>query len=191
MGERLYHAHSRRRDYEHLAKWFAEMDDLDEAHCLSAAAFGLAHPRHLAADDNLSDDMDALIWEETPHERIIEPRLRTYKRRTRANPGQYRKDEQQQVMTAYLEERKRERTLVADLLKRGRFRISELGKVDPHVRKTILRWLSRCYQNPERTTRTDTGELLKLVGDSDELTLLVAEDGTLEMPDLAFNAEGP
>ncbi len=46
LGESRHNLRSRRMDYLHLAKWFANSVSLAEAHLLSACVFGVFHTRH-------------------------------------------------------------------------------------------------------------------------------------------------
>ena len=47
LGEKYQNLRSRKKDYLHLAAWFAELDSLEEAHKLSSAVFGVFHTKHI------------------------------------------------------------------------------------------------------------------------------------------------
>ena len=66
IGERQQHFRSRKNDYLHLAKWFANCSSLDEAHKISSVVFGAMTIQHLQLEQGTTDNLHSDTWEEDP-----------------------------------------------------------------------------------------------------------------------------
>src|SRR5699024_774216 len=165
LGERYHHFRSRKKDYLYLAKWFANMTDVYEAHELAAVVFGVSHTRHLFSDHIPTDDIYTSIWEEAPMEHETNPRIRNYREKTRAGAiinQQALKEEAKRV------------------------HLDQLPVIEPHVRKILLSWIGRAMMRKDKTIQTEHGRVVKVHLIRDERMVLQAEDGSLEMPKVIF-----
>lgn len=86
LGETHHNLRNRRLDYLHLAKWFSNLDTVQEAHELSACVFGVFDTRHLWADrPKQTESFEVEIWDEPPSEIEIRPKVRNYREKGRPN----------------------------------------------------------------------------------------------------------
>ncbi|MDI6813507.1 MAG: TIGR02677 family protein [Desulfitobacteriaceae bacterium] len=190
LGENHHHIRSRRTDYLHLAKWFAGLKNLEEAHELSACVFGVFHTRHLLVTQaKQTESFDLEIWDEPPVMLTIRPRIRNYHEKTKASAVQNRSREKEAAREAYLKERETEDRLLRSLMSQEQIVIRDLPVVNAAMRKTLLYWIAKCMVNPERKGKTDTGEIFRLHLASSRRIRLQADDGVLEMPDYVLEFE--
>jgi len=184
LGERLHHARSRQRDYEHLAHWFAGMTDLADAHKLAAVVFGAPTPRHLFADQEPeTEDLNARLWDCRPEKLTVKPRIRRYKERTKPGAIVSRQEEKAKALADFLKQKEAERQLVADIMRRRQVTLSELETVDPFVRKTLLNWIGKCAAANADAALTETGHRVRLRAQAGKRAKLTSEDGVLDTPD--------
>lgn len=186
LGERYHNFRSRRKDYLHLAEWFGRMDNIDEAHQLSAAVFGVFHTRHLFADPKQSEDIHSEIWDHAPTEITLKPRVRTYREKTRAGAVISHSEKKEQIYQEYMRTKEAEQQMIEVLIKQDRIYISDLPLVDPYVRKTLLQWIGKCMSSSDQTAKTESGRRFKMWQIDDRRVVLQAEDGALEMPNYIF-----
>jgi uncharacterized protein (TIGR02677 family) len=192
LGERSQAFRSRRHDYLHLAGWFGQLEDLNEAHKLAALLFGVRRTRHFYGEPRASDDIDRQVWEEPPTLVTLIPRVVGYREKTRPGAVTERSAEKQVVLREYIERQRYYETLIDQLIVDQRIVIADLPEVDPFVRKTLLGWIARCSQTPDRWIQTETGRKLRLLrGNAGWRVILRCSDGSLELPDfiLEFAAE--
>lgn len=182
QGERHHTFRSRKRDYLHIAGWFAACTDIRAAHELSAAVFGAFHSRHLYAAPKETEDIYAQIWEQPPTEITLRPRVRAYREKTRPNAAADHVDEKARVAAEYLRERESERELIDRLMSGDRIVVGELPVVEPHVRKTLLYWIAKCMGSRDRAGKTETGRSFRLEKIDNRRVVLRSRDGNLMMP---------
>ena len=187
LGERHSASRSRYQDYLYLAGWFSSLASVEEAHKLAAALFGASGVRHICAQQRESEDMDGDIWAEMPTVLSVKPSVNTYREKTRPGAVVDRKAEKEAARAAYLQEKVAEQALVDGLSSDGRsIVLASLGVQPPIVRKTLLNWISRCMGQGNWTAKTEDGRLVRLVRRSEAKIALECTDGTLQLPDLAF-----
>lgn len=186
LGEKQHNFKSRKRDYLHLALWFSRMDDVREAHKLSAVVFGLFHTRHLYAETKQSEDIQAEVWDLPPTTIILKPRVKSYREKTKPGAVISHTRQKEAMLREYLEQKEREQRLIESLVQGDTMILSELPTVDPYVRKTILTWIGKCMASPDHCTKTETGRRIRLLKLSEETITLTSMDGVLRMPNYAF-----
>ena len=186
LGERQQHFRSRKKDYLHLAQWFAETDALDEAHKISSVVFGAMTVQHLHMEDALSDNLHADTWELEPVEWPIKPRTIHYREKTKPGAFQSNKEKKQKQRKKYLEERLKERAMIAKHISQGVIKLSEIGNIDPFVRKVFLSWIAKSAVAKNHTIRTDDGLIVEVRLNREKMITLTAEDGVLKMPETVF-----
>ena len=183
LGERYHNFRSRRKDYLHLAQWFSKLENLDEAHELSACVFGVFQTRHLYADVKATEDIYAEVWDQPPTVLTIKPRVRQYKEKTRAGAVVMREKEKQEALEKYLLEKEAERKLIVELMQQDKIVIGKLTtNVDPYIRKTLLNWIGKAMGSMNRQAKTETGQRFRLSRLDDTRVTLCCEDGNLELP---------
>ncbi|MCP8969354.1 TIGR02677 family protein [Ectobacillus ponti] len=186
VGERHQHFRSRKKDYLHLAKWFAESESMEEAHQISSIVFGLTTVRHLHVEQGTTDNLHADPWEEKPSLLTIKPRTVHYREKTKPGAFSLQKEKREQQRKQYLAERQQEKQLIEAYMDQGVIQLSSLPAVEPFVRKTLLGWIGKSVTAKDSIVKTDYGFLVKVMLDPEKSITLKAEDGDLVMPDAVF-----
>lgn len=184
IQERKRSGLSRKKELEHLARWFASVETVEEAHRLSAFTFGLFPTRHLQGEDlRDSDRADMSSWQERPMVRIL--RSRSRKRGERLPVEAVRDNEQrkQREREAFKLRQAEEWRMIAALVEQDSVKISEFGPVTTEERRRLLQWIGRCMTaGSSYSFVTPEGVRIRLSNPStEERTVLNAEDGDLEM----------
>lgn len=182
MGERHHNHKSRRRDFLHLAQRFSQCADLDEAHILSACVFGIANTRHFYAPVKDTEDIYAEVWERPSVELTLTPRIRNYRAKTRPNAIIDRSRDKNAMLAKYLQEKEAEARMLTSLISDEKIELSRLGIIEPHVRRTLLVWISRALANDQKLVKTESGRRFQLQGGQGQISLRCT-DGSLRMPD--------
>lgn len=189
IGERQQHFRSRKKDYLHLAKWFTECEDLEQAHRLSAAVFGSMTIRHLHLEEGTTDNLHTDTWDETPSLFTLTPRTNRYREKTKPGSFASNKEKKRTQRERYLEERRQEKQLIEQHMDKGTIRLSALPTVEPFVRKVLLGWIGKSMADKKRTVKTDYGLTVKVTLIPEQTIRLESEDGNLLMPDAIFEFE--
>jgi uncharacterized protein (TIGR02677 family) len=189
IGERQQHFRSRKNDYLHLAKWFADSSSLDEAHKISSVVFGAMTIQHLQLEEATTDNLHSDTWDEDPVILTIKPRTNRYRERTKPGSMTSNEEKKKKQREAYLEERRKERILIDQYMTEGKIKLSALTKVEPFVRKVLLSWIGKSMASKDRKVKTDYGLIVKVTLDKENTILLESHDGSLKMPDCLFEFE--
>lgn len=187
LGERHHNFRSRKKDYLHLAEWFSRMDDVKDAHKLSATVFGVFHTKHLFADIKSTEDIYRDIWEEAPTELTIKPRVRHYREKTKPSALQDHKLEKEMMMNQYLQEKEKEQEMIRQYMNGNKIVFRELPTIDANIRKTLLSWLGKAMANKDYTAKIETGKKIKVKKVDDSTITLRSEDGVLQMPNFEIH----
>lgn len=185
MGERNQNFRSRREDYIHLSKWFNELEDIDDAHELFAAAFGVSHTRHYYINEYPSDDIYTDTWDLEPVTHETKPMIRAY--REKSSPGAVvdRSEKRLKSRKIYLEEKRQERAWIEKYIKNKRINLDEIKHIEPIVRQIFLSWIGKAMNQEDWTIQTDIGIRVKVIMHKQRITLH-SDDGDLDMPNVSF-----
>lgn len=186
LGERHHLFRSRKRDYLHLAKWFDSLENLEEAHRLSAVVFGVFHTRHFYGDQIPTDNIHTDVWEEEPIRFETKPKIRNYREKTKAGAIESRKDLKEKMREAYLREKRLEQQAIGKYMRGNEIRLEEIPFIESHVRKMFLTWISKATARADRVIKTEHGRTVKVHIAKDRRILLRSDDGVLEMPAITF-----
>lgn len=186
LGERHQYFRSRKKDYLHVAKWFAALDNMDEAHELSAAVFGVFHTQHLFSNQVPTENIYTSVWEEAPIHHETKPRTRNYREKTR--PGAIISQEEEKAATkrAYLKQKQIEQETLEQYIDGNEIHLDKLPTIEPYVRKMFLNWIGKAMMREDKTVQTEHGRTVKVVVDEEVDIHLHAEDGSLTMPKVTF-----
>jgi uncharacterized protein (TIGR02677 family) len=174
INDRRVNRTDRIADLRTLARWFAETDTDAEAHRLWMAAFGLTPSRHLTVDAESLNEREAhpirpqTSWADAPALRIT-PRLRLtghYNRKGAPRTLIDRSQEKAYLAAMVQEEAKQIEAARADLLGRGKVRLSNLGPLSVQSFGLFLELLGDAL-----TARTEEGRKIEVR--STDGTLLV------------------
>jgi uncharacterized protein (TIGR02677 family) len=184
LGETHHNLRNRRLDYLHMAKWFASLETLQEAHELSACVFGVFHTRHLWVDSpKQTESFEVEVWQEPPSQVEIRPKVRSYKEKSRPNAVVDQSERKKAALEDYLRQKESEQQLLENLIQDNQIVLRRLPELTTFIRKTLLTWISKCMTNPKRQGKTETGRSFSLKRAGDRPIQLRCEDGMLEMPD--------
>ncbi|WP_077301403.1 TIGR02677 family protein [Virgibacillus pantothenticus] len=186
LGERHHYFRSRKKDYLHLANWFASMENVDEAHELSAVAFGVLHTRHLFSDHIPSEDIYTDTWQEQPIKHETNPRIRNYREKTKAGAIINQREAKETVRKQYLQEKLAEQNTIEKYIEGNTITIENLPIIETNVRKMLLSWIGKAMAKQDRTFKTEHGRVVKVHLTPERRVPLRAEDGTMEMPAVTF-----
>lgn len=189
IGERQQHFRSRKNDYLHLAKWFANSPSLDDAHKISSVVFGSMTIQHLQLEEGTTDNLHSDTWEENPTILTLKPRTNRYREKTKPGSMTSNAEKKTRQREQYLEERRQERVLIDQYMTEGVIQLSALSKVEPFIRKVLLGWIGKSMASKDRKVKTDYGLVVKVTIDKENSILLESDDGTLKMPDALFEFE--
>jgi uncharacterized protein (TIGR02677 family) len=188
MQERKRSGVSRKKELEHLALWFAQMESLDDAHRLAGYAFSLFQTRHLQGEDmRTSDRADLSMWEEAPTIRTLRSRSRKRTGKQDTEPVPENEERKRREREAVLKRQAEEWEAMQALIGPGELRISQLGTVPAKTRIRLLHWIGRCSAASNHTFVTPEGvRVMMRNAGTVQRTVLVSEDGELNLPDYEF-----
>ena len=182
LGEKYQNLRSRKKDYLHLAAWFAELDSLEEAHKLSSAVFGVFHTKHIYAEEKATEDIYKDVWEEAPTVLTIKPKIRQYREKTKPSSLTDHKLEKEMVLNEYLNQKEAEEHQIFQYIQDHKIIFGNLPLIDKSVRKILLQWLTKALSTKNQTTKVEIGKRIKVRKINDELITLQSTDGELVMP---------
>lgn len=176
---------SRRLDLEAVARRFAELDNVQDAHRLAAYVFGLFPSRHLQGEDRRETERaDASTWEEPPNIRLIRSRSRRRTVRGASEPMRNQQAKREAYRERVQELIAEEQAFLERMLAYGTVRISELAQVDGKERLRLLQWIGRCTAVTSRSFVTADGCTVSVqLPDAGATGVLRCDDGELVMPD--------
>ncbi|MDI3481254.1 MAG: hypothetical protein PWQ97_909 [Tepidanaerobacteraceae bacterium] len=184
IAESRSRALSRKADYLKLAAAFARCKSLDEAHLLSAAAFGAFNPRHLCIkQERDTESINSGVWEEKPCLFFLKPRVRSYSEGGRTCAIRDSGELKDRSLRKYLQDLERERRMLESLISQNRINLAELPELEPSVRATLLRWIGKAMGNGTKMAKTEDGRLYRVIFPKNgERIWLRCTDGNINMP---------
>lgn len=182
LGEKHQNLRSRKKDYLHLAAWFAEIESLAEAHQLSSAVFGVFHTKHIYAEEKATEDIYKDVWEEAPTILTIKPRVRQYREKTKPSALQDYKLEKEMILNDYLNQKEAEKKQILQYIQDNKIIFKNLPVIDASIRKTLLQWLAKALSTKEKITKVEIGKKIRVSKMNDEPIVLQSTDGDLVMP---------
>lgn len=189
MGERNQNLRSRGEEYLHLAGWFSDIEETDDAHKLFSVAFGVSNTRHYYIDQNPTDDIYTDTWHIEPMIHITKPMIRTYREKTAANSVADRSEQRMEARAAFLEEKRIEREWIQKYMHGRMIELEKLETVESKVRQIFLNWIGKAMGQKDRTVQTDMGIRIKVHLLDGRITLH-SDDGRLDMPNVSFELIG-
>ena len=184
IAESRNSAANRKEEYKKLCEMFLKCKDIDEAHCLSAMAFGIFNTKHIKGDIvRKTESVNASIYEEEPLKIEIRPKVRLYREKAVKNPIQDKSEKKNKLREEYIKSLQYEKSIVESYIKDNAIEIAALPEIEAHVRITILKWIARACSNPDKKAKTEDGRIFELIPPYDgKRCILQCEDGKLEMP---------
>ncbi|CDO03319.1 hypothetical protein BN988_01829 [Oceanobacillus picturae] len=186
LGERHQYFRSRKKDFIHLAKWFDSLEDINQAHELSAVSFGVFHTRHMFSDHVPTDDIYTDTWEEQPIRHETKPRIRQYREKTRAGAIVSQQQKKEAAKEDYLRDKMAEEETLNAYMQGNEIKLGALPIIEKHVRKMLLSWIGKAMAKKDHTFKTEHGRTVHVMVSKQERIQLQAEDGVMEMPAVTF-----
>lgn len=180
---------SRRRELEHLGRWFFQLEDVAEAHKLAAYAFGLYKTRHFQGSDGYETEAaDISMWDAVPLQRALTSKSRRRLRENATAPIRNRQKEQGHERKRWLERQRAEEALLHQCLTQGEVEMAKLPPISEATRRQLLDWIGRCLASPKQRIQTLDGIRITLIPPEDGgRTVITSEDGDLELPNYTLH----
>lgn len=166
--------------------------DISEAHKLSALSFGIFKPRHIRGGTvRKTESINSGIYEEDPFYYLIKPRIRYYKERNERSSIVDFSSRKAAALEKILETRQEEKKIMEAYIQNRRIDFENLPVIAPHVRLTLLEWLSKGMHGADRKGKTEEGRIFTVIPPADKLAkcTLHCEDGSLDMPPYVIELE--
>lgn len=182
---------SRRKDLDYLGQWFYRLDNIDDAHKLSAYAFGIFPTRHIQGSDNRdSDSQEISMWNEITVERIIRSRSR---KRSSKNGEETEiiidhTRQKADIRSQLLVQQKQETKFLIQMVEKRKISICDFDKISSFARVQLLGWIERCISSKELSFCTVEGIRVGIqYPDKTTYAALNCEDGELTLLDYEFS----
>ena len=174
---------SRKDDYQRFISMFANCEDINEAHKLSAHVFGIQHLKHYKINnERLTDNINSSTYDEEPMEYTIKPHTRTYKPRVDKSGFENKSMEKLMQKNQYLAQVEENKNIVTKYIKGNKLDISAIDEcISEDTRTTLLRWISLANMTNSKSASTEFGRKFKLIKKDGKCTLRCI-DGNLIMP---------
>ncbi|MBA4601857.1 TIGR02677 family protein [Thermoactinomyces mirandus] len=184
LGE-IQHPHkSRRHDYLQLAKWFADVNTLEEAHRLSACVFGVPEVRHFSVHEpKETESIEHEVWDLSPDFYEIKPKTRDFRERVKTTAVLDQTEKKQKAIEESIRKKEEEKRLLENLVFNREIKLRELSDIQPVVRKKLLNWIGKAMAHPEKRGQTENGEKYTIILASSERVQIKCTDGVLTLPD--------
>lgn len=203
FGQEVHQYQSRKKDYKHIAKWFAEAESLAEAQKMFSGIFGLAHTRHYF----VSEGSDATStrensWELQPGILFMRERGRNARLERKAKSFTIDVAEQQRQVEIYRKDLEQQRKQVEKYFRAGVLDFSQLKNLDSSSRKVFLKWMSQAMSTyvPDSMQTLQNSEIRQKITTELDFEVIVSihlkerirvscEDGDIEMPKVKIERE--
>lgn len=184
ISQRRSSSSSRRLEYRKLLKLFNNCKDIEEAHKLSAVTIGVFNMRHIrGCSIRETESINSSIFEESPHEVTIKPRVRTYREKVIKSSIQDKSERKEEKQKSILRQREEEKRLIEALIKNNRIDFASLPTLKAFERHTLLRWISKGNSSKNKSGKTEYGRAYRLITPiSGETIQIKCEDGEFKMP---------
>lgn len=183
---------SRKKDYEKLITMFMNCKNIEEAHCLSAHAFGVENVYHFQSEQERStDSINSSTYEEEAMTFLLESHGRQYRPRIDKTGFESKALEKQMQRMDYLQQIEEEKKVIMAYIQHNQIDVSKIKDVVPvTMRRTLLKWITQANNRNTKKGSTEYGQeytLIRKEGNS----VLHCEDGDLCLPNfiLKFKEE--
>lgn len=190
IQERRNSGISRKKELDHLGRWFYYTNEIENAHRLAAVTFGLFKTRHLQGEDlRETDRSDISMWQEKPMVRPLRSRStkRVGRQDSESIPDNTKK--RKEVRAKVLEEQREILCWLQEVVKRGSIRICEMGSVSSKIKVQLLQWIGQCTWSKSNSCKIFIPEGIMMDiyrPDANEIAILNCADGQLQMPNYRF-----
>lgn len=184
ISESLNAFANRKEEYKRICEMFARCEDMGEAHKLSSLVFGISHTKHLqGAWERKTESINSGVFEEAPGLVMIKPRVRAYREKRSRGAIVSRQAEKRAMLDQLIRKREEEQKLISGYIQHGEIDFARLPQIEPVVRGTLLRWLSKGLSSAGKTAKTEDGRVFRVLDMlCRERCVVRCQDGEFEMP---------
>lgn len=174
---------SRKDDYQKFLKMFLKCENIEDAHRLSAHVFGVQKIQHFKMNSPREEDrINSSIYEETPIEFQIKPRIRTYREKKDRRGFSDKSLEKMMQRETYLQSVKKQKEIVMRYVKNKKIIFAQIEEPVSEMTKNIfLQWITMANMNSQKSGQTEFGQEYQLLQE-EGTCVLKCEDGDLTMP---------
>ncbi|WP_139904772.1 TIGR02677 family protein [Clostridium thermarum] len=174
---------NRKEEYRTLAKLFNACKDIKEAHMLSSMVFGSFAVLKVTAEEHRdTESINSSIYEETPKNIIIKPRVRTYREKVVKNPIVNKGEKKAEKLKLLLEKRYNEEEIIRKYMVEDSIDLGTLPNLPAKDRLLILKLLTKGRSKKRLWNKGEFGMEYKVELLDGEPIKLYCEDGVLTMP---------
>lgn len=189
LSERDQQIQNRKKELEHIAKLFEREVDIEKCHQCFGAMTNVEKPLHFYTAKERKVDSNKKLMEHLPESCSLKDAKDTPKKE-RSQLASFEVSDEDRMQLELLEARKlEEATEIFALVQMGSVKVRDLTEVKPHVRQTLLGWISSCNGKELMTGKTEHGFRYRINKISSDLVRLACIDGQLEMPDYQIDFE--
>lgn len=192
IAESRNSAANRKEEYKKLCEMFLKCEDLDDAHKLSSLTFGIFNMKHIKGDViRKTESINSSIFEEPSYVESIKPRIRAYREKSVRNPIINNEQRKSEMLHKIIKIREEEKKIIDNYIIEDTIDFAKLPEIQPHVRLTLLRWLSKGMNSPDKKGKTEDGRIYKVESprSAEDKCKLLCADGTFEMPSYIIRFE--
>ncbi len=179
---------SKKHEYQKYMQMFADCQNIDEAHCLSAHVFGVMEVSHYKYNaEKETDSIFKNACDVAPQMFVIKPVTRKYKPRIKTDGVVLRTWEKEIYRKKRFEKTEHERQMIEQYIVNNQLCVDTLkgDNIPRQIRITLLKWITSAMQNRSRTGITDFGRKFRMIT-SDRYVTVNFDDGSLFMPSYTF-----
>lgn len=184
ISEQSGSAANRKEEYAKVASMFMKTKDMEEAHRLAASIFGVEKIIHLKGEFSRdTDSMNSCVYDESPEEIIVTPRVRNYREKTKRSAIVDRTAERQLALEKIMEAEKERKEMMESLIADGIIDLALISAINSETREVLLDWISKGLEDNDRMGKTEDGRTFQIdIPPAGERCKLVCEDGIMDMP---------
>lgn len=192
IAESRNSAANRKEEYKKLCEMFLKCETLEDAHKLSSLTFGIFNMKHIKGEViRKTESINSGIFEEPPCVESIKPRIRAYREKSIRNPIMNNEQRKSEMLQKIIKIREEEKKIIDNYIVENVIDFAKLPEIEPHVRLTLLRWLSKGINSPDKKGKTEDGRVYKVESprSAEDKCKLICADGTFEMPSYIIRFE--
>lgn len=183
---------NRKEEYLKVSEIFAKCSNINEAHRLSSVIFGIERPMHIRGNFiRKTESINSGVYEEQPFIVPISPRIRNYREKSLKSSIKEHHQEKEKVKQRLFQSLQQEKELLESYIKDHMIDFATLPIIEPEVRNTFLRWLSKALENGRKRGKTEDGRSYHIEGgENGQTCILTCSDGQFIMPKYRIVFEG-
>ena len=104
--------------------------------------------------------MNQGVYEESPFEVMLKPRVRTYREKSGRSAIRESAEEKQRTRRQMIEKQREDMRKLRELESGGKIDFSTLPVIESHVREILLKWISDAMENPAGAASNGRGTTL-------------------------------